>query len=389
MPTVKMAKKPTWEPKKTVIDLYTERDLVKWYWRLLGILSASMILTGFLVFPTSFQNTTVTVASQGTLSIVAVILLTLGYSLSVALWFICSNSLFQLDVLFMPCLSSCVLGTLNLVIALGVHSAPKDQEWTTSSIVALVLALVSATIYAILSILTYYKIHHIRSRDITRRKRGDSETGFTLLRPEDDPQRQQLLRLLQQTKETDKASPSQSTYRIDIPENSRVSHATKTTPTYLAAPSTIYESQGRSMEITPTEAQFALMKPIMQEVPIDRKQQALERARERSRQSQSRDVSQGPPIIVNTRLVEDLPEIPLSERHPLERGEFIRGSKSKDEPYPAEGVYRPEDEEYANEDYAFDRDTTTEQTRFRGELEAEVIPRIVRVQTDGWPASGN
>ena len=278
-----------------------------------------------------------------------------------------------------------MFGTLNIGIALGLHPATKSQEWTTSSIVALVLALVSATIYAILSILTYHKIHQIRSGDTTRRKRGDSESDFTLLRPEDDPQRQQLLRLLQQTKETDKASPSQSTYRIDIPEDSKVSHAAKTTPTYLAAPSNIYESRARSMEITPTEAHFALMKPIVEEVPIDRKQQALERARERSQQSQSREVSQGLPIIVNTRLVDDLPEIPLSERHPLERGEFIRGRRSKNEPFPAEGVYRPEDEEYANEDYAYDRNEALEQTHCRGELEAEVIPRIVRVQTDGWP----
>ena len=139
------------------------------------------------------------------------------------------------------------------------------------------------------------------------------------------------------------------------------------------------------MEITPTEAQFALMKSTMQEGPIDCKQQALERARERSQQSQSREVSQGPPIIVNTRLLDGLPEVPLSERHPLERGEFIRGRRSKDEPYPAEGVYRPEDEDYANEDYAYDRDTAGDQTQLRGELEAVAIPRIVRVQTDGWP----
>lgn len=143
------------------------------------------------------------------------------------------------------------------------------------------------------------------------------------------------------------------------------------------------------------------MRGAVQEiVPIDRKLQALERARAKSQQSRSRDVSQGPPIIVNTRRVDDVEEIPLSERHPLERGgEFIRGRKSKDEPYPAEGVYRPEDE-----DHSYDVDATTEVQQAgieledsqrgrrqhqqpRGELEAEVIPRIVRVQTDGWPGS--
>ena len=105
--------------RKTVIDLYTERDQVPWYSRLLGIVSAFMILLGyeylqelvhmslelittsFLVFPTSFQPSTNWAVSQGALSIVAVILLALGYSLSVALWFMCTSWLFQLDVLFM------------------------------------------------------------------------------------------------------------------------------------------------------------------------------------------------------------------------------------------------------------------------------------------------
>lgn len=105
--------------RKTVIDLYTERDQVPWYSRLLGIVSAFMIILGyeylqelvhmnlelittsFLVFPTSFQPSTNWAVSQGALSIVAVILLALGYSLSVALWFMCTSWLFQLDVLLM------------------------------------------------------------------------------------------------------------------------------------------------------------------------------------------------------------------------------------------------------------------------------------------------
>jgi hypothetical protein len=37
-----------YEPQKTLIDLYNERDEVEWYWRFLGILSASLILLGYL-----------------------------------------------------------------------------------------------------------------------------------------------------------------------------------------------------------------------------------------------------------------------------------------------------------------------------------------------------
>jgi hypothetical protein len=216
---------------------------------------------------------------------------------------------------------------------------------------------------------------------------------------DDDRVQKQLLGLLQQ-KEVDKTCPdaSQSTFRIDIPEDSKVSSGARAATSYLAAPSNIYESRNRSMDASAIEDQFSLMRGAVQEIaPIDRKLQALERARAKSQQSRSREVSRGPPVIVDTRLPHDIDGIPLSERHPLERdGDFIRGRKSKDEPYPAEGVYRPEDD--------YDMDAIAGVTRpeaeleasqrgrrqhpqHRGELEAEVIPRIVRVQTDGWPGS--
>jgi len=298
-----------------------------------------------------------------------------------------------------PCLSSCILGTLNIGIALGIHPAT-GSPWPASAITAIVLALVSTVIYAALSFLTHHKISNVRARDPLRRTRTNSEAANLIT--EDDRVQKQLLGLLQQ-KDADKTSPdaSQSTFRIDIPENSKVSKGARNTASYLAAPSNIYESRNRSNDASAIEEQFSLMRGAVQEtVPIDRKLQALERARAKSQQSRSRDVSQGPPIIVNTRQVDDIEEIPLSERHPLERGGgFIRGRTSKDEPYTAEGVYRPEDE-----DHSYDVDAIAEVRRpeveledsqrgrrqhpqLRGELEAGAIPRIVRVQTDGWPGS--
>ena len=285
-----------------------------------------------------------------------------------------------------------MLGTLNIGIALGVHPATRDQ-WTTASISALVLALASSTIYAALAILTSRKISSIRSQDSGRGNRTDCESLRLL--PEDELQRQQLLRLLLQ-KEEDKASPAASTFRIDIPENSKVSATTTTT--YLAAPSTVYGGQNRNIDSIPIEQQFALLRSEFQEVPFDRKLQALERARGRSSQSRSRDTSEGPPVIINTRTVDDIGEIPLSERHPLEREDFIRGTHIKDEPLHPEGVYRPDDEEYLYEmDPGYTaRRAEPEMEDSRGarrihsqtrELEAEAIPRIVRVQTDGWPES--
>lgn len=66
----------------------------------LNHLNYQLMIDSFLVFPASFSDIVNTQTNSGTISIVAVILLALGYSLSVALWFICSSWLFQFDVLF-------------------------------------------------------------------------------------------------------------------------------------------------------------------------------------------------------------------------------------------------------------------------------------------------
>lgn len=42
-----MASAPKWRPRRTVIDLYNERDHIKWYWRTAANLSAFMIMSGY------------------------------------------------------------------------------------------------------------------------------------------------------------------------------------------------------------------------------------------------------------------------------------------------------------------------------------------------------
>ena len=69
----------------------------------------------FLVFPFSFEPATDITTSQGALSVVALVLLALGYSLSVALWFLCTSTLFQFDVLFMYVLVPLLLLSAGLI----------------------------------------------------------------------------------------------------------------------------------------------------------------------------------------------------------------------------------------------------------------------------------
>lgn len=41
-----MAPLPKWKPRRTLIDLYMERDQVQWYWRLAATISATTIMIG-------------------------------------------------------------------------------------------------------------------------------------------------------------------------------------------------------------------------------------------------------------------------------------------------------------------------------------------------------
>lgn len=59
------------------------------------------ISSSFLIFPSAFDNNADLAVDQSTASVAAIVLLALGYTVSVALWFICTSWLFQLDVIFL------------------------------------------------------------------------------------------------------------------------------------------------------------------------------------------------------------------------------------------------------------------------------------------------
>ena len=241
--------------------------------------------------------------------------------------------------------------------------------------------------YAVLALLIFSKIKVVRARDRTAaRQRGGSDS-INLL-PEDELQRQQLLRLLVQ-KENSKTSPSQSTFQIGLPmpNSARSPHSPHTlrsnydptsVPTsYLAVPSATYEARDPSIGALPIEEQFALMRGNVHEDSINSRQAALDAARARERSAQhSRDSSTGPPpVIVNTRVYGDnISDIPLSERHPLEREAFVRGRRSKDEPYREEGVYRPESGDYGG----YEDDGPTYQIVEGEQVEVDLERGIVR-----------
>ena len=66
-----------------------------------SITTYALTCHSFLIFPSSFSDSLNLTIDQNTAGIAAIILLALGYTLSVALWFICTSWLFQLDVIFL------------------------------------------------------------------------------------------------------------------------------------------------------------------------------------------------------------------------------------------------------------------------------------------------
>ncbi|KAL8770986.1 MAG: hypothetical protein Q9209_003405 [Squamulea sp. 1 TL-2023] len=128
------------------------------------------------------------------------------------------------------------MGLLNVIIRLG-HNHEKQSIWDSSSIAAVVLAAISTSTYLTLTLITFRSIHIVRARDAMHRHHSDSESYHLL--PEDEMQRQQLLRLLLQRENSKKVSPdaSQSTFRIDLPDSLRRME------THLTAPQSVYESR--------------------------------------------------------------------------------------------------------------------------------------------------
>ncbi|KAI4107935.1 MAG: hypothetical protein L6R37_001367 [Teloschistes peruensis] len=231
-----MAPLPKWTPRETLIDLYEERDRTAWYWRTAAILSAAVIMLGYLIFPTSFPNNHSDGLSASTSGLAAGLLLALGYVVSVITAFACKSWLFQMDVIFVPCLFSCVLGLINVIITLGT-SHGEASKWSGPSIAAIIVASISSAVYLTLALYTFRRIHMVRNRDAMHRHNSGGESYHLV--PEDEMQRQQLLRLLLQRENSKKPSPEagQSTFHIDLPDSIR------RTETHLTTPRNIYASR--------------------------------------------------------------------------------------------------------------------------------------------------
>jgi len=115
-------------------------------------------------------------------------------------------------------LTSSGLGLISTIYALATYNGVINSSSPPAhhAMGALALSIASVLVYTVLSLLTYRKIYIVKARDEMHRPTSPSKVAGYI--PEDDQQRKQLLRLLQQQEETKPVSPesaTQNTFKID------------------------------------------------------------------------------------------------------------------------------------------------------------------------------
>lgn len=159
--------RPRAQNYRTLEGITAERDAVSWYWRLVAMGSSIMILGGYLMLPATFDNDPSSLrVSQSVLGIFAVALLTAGFSFTALLCFAVRNPLFQADAIFLPSLTSCMLGLLTVFYDFLISSR---YIWKTPALLLTIAASLSTIVYGALLIYTHRKIINLKppNTDVT------------------------------------------------------------------------------------------------------------------------------------------------------------------------------------------------------------------------------
>lgn len=115
-----------------------------------------MILGGYLILPSTFDNNAQIRFSNGVLAIVIVALLIGGYSLTALLWFACPSILFRVDYIFLPIFSVSLFGFIATIYAFA--SSSRYSFSFASAPITLALTVLSAIVYGSLAVLARRKV---------------------------------------------------------------------------------------------------------------------------------------------------------------------------------------------------------------------------------------
>jgi len=211
-----------------------QREDVPWYWRLVALAASWMILGGYLILPGLYAKDAQLRFSEAVLSVFVVALLTAGYSFTALLCFACRNDRFQADGVFLPALTSSVLGLVS--IAYNFFSS-RAYHWGTAAMSGTVISTVSTLSYGALLLWKHRRMaktkEHVEQRSTLWSEQSYYSNFVANMYPtaarsppqlfetpytEEDRVKQQMALLLH--KSDARPSPDiNSTFRIDLPED--------------------------------------------------------------------------------------------------------------------------------------------------------------------------
>jgi len=201
------------------------------------------------MLPATFDSDPLLRASKSVIGIFAVALLTAGLSLTGLLCFAIRDPTFQAESIFVPSLSSSVLGLLTIFYDFLISSR---FSWNTPALLIVIAAAISTVVYGGLLFWTYRRIGDLRTRTATTllhvrapsaasdnppyHAPGYGENYVRNMYPasahqtaqiqatggydpnmitEEEMQRQQMLMLLLQREQQPSPDPSADTFRLD------------------------------------------------------------------------------------------------------------------------------------------------------------------------------
>lgn len=230
--------------RDTTFDLYTEAEQLPWYYKAGSIVSAWIILAGYVLFAVAFTSPAEDLRVQPrAVSAIGTSCLFIGYISYIVLGLRSSSLLYIFDNTLLPVLSTSVVGIFTVIINRALYEK-YDHRMEVHVLLPVITASIASMVSGVLATLVYMRLWKIKKSDARRRARAShteihSDSGVPMLPPghrtleqmvpDDEAQRRQLVRLLlARDKHASVEIDANSTYHIELPWENRPAVSTHT-----------------------------------------------------------------------------------------------------------------------------------------------------------------
>lgn len=215
-----------------------QSERIPWYWRSLALAASWMIIGGYLLLPGLYATDPKLKFSTAVLSVFVVALLTAGYSFTALLCFACRDIQFQADSIFLPALTSSVLGLVSIAYN---FASSRAYAFDISAISGTVISALATLTYGALLLWTYRRITKARRQTHNHNTsqqhlwsdpgyyqnfvqnmyptatRSPSRQPLEPVYTEDDRVNQQMALLLRRSDSRPSPDANRETFNIDLP----------------------------------------------------------------------------------------------------------------------------------------------------------------------------